>query len=68
MALANCVADKVKFSAEYGISISDEDWACHHLPNTLLGDGGEIAGANIEPLATNLRIRVETAHSGTFLI
>lgn len=64
MALANCVTDKVKFCAEYGISISEQDWACRHLPFTLLGDGGEIAGANIEPLATNLRVRVETAAVG----
>ncbi|MCD9188955.1 MAG: Mu transposase C-terminal domain-containing protein [Pyrinomonadaceae bacterium] len=64
MALANCVADKVEFCAEYGISISDKDWACHHLPYTLLGDGGEIAGANVEPLAANLRVRVETAAVG----
>ncbi|HEX8371078.1 MAG TPA: Mu transposase C-terminal domain-containing protein [Pyrinomonadaceae bacterium] len=64
MALANCVADKVEFCAEYGISISEEDWACHNLPFTLLGDGGEIAGANVEPLAANLRVRVETAAVG----
>jgi hypothetical protein len=64
MALANCVADKVEFCAEYGIPISEEEWACHNLPFTLLGDGGEIAGANVEPLAANLRVRVETAAIG----
>lgn len=64
MALANCVADKVKFCSEYGIGISEDDWACRYLPFTLLGDGGEIAGADIEPLATNLRVRVETAAVG----
>lgn len=64
MALANCVADKVEFCAEYGITIADKDWACHHLPFTLLGDGGEVAGANVEPLAANLRVRVETAAVG----
>lgn len=61
MALANCVADKVKFCSEYGISISEKDWACHYLPFTLLGDGGEVAGKDIETLAANLRVRVETA-------
>lgn len=64
MALANCAADKVKFCAEYGIPISPDDWNCHYLPHTLLGDGGELAGADIEPLATNLRVRVETAAVG----
>ena len=61
MALANCVTDKVKFCSEYGIAISEKDWACQSLPFTLLGDGGEIAGVDIETLATNLRVRVETA-------
>jgi hypothetical protein len=64
MALANCVADKQEFCAEYGITISEDDWPCHHLPFTLLGDGGEIAGVNIEPLAANLNVRVETTASG----
>lgn len=64
MALANCVADKVEFCAEFGIPISEQDWHCHHLPFTLLGDGGEVSGANVEPLAANLRVRVETAAVG----
>jgi hypothetical protein len=64
MALANCVADKQEFCAEHGITISEEEWACNNLPFTLLGDGGEIAGVNIEALAANLNVRVETTTGG----
>ena len=35
MALANAAADKVKYCAEYGVSIADEEWPCHYylIPN-----------------------------------
>lgn len=61
MALANTVTDKVKFCAEYEIEITDEDWVCKNLPEKLLADGGEFAGKKVETLATNLRVRIETA-------
>lgn len=61
MALVNTVADKVSFCAEYDIPISEEEWACQSLPDVILADGGELAGKAVETLATNLRVRVETA-------
>lgn len=61
MALANTVTDKVKFCAEYGFDITDEEWACKNLPEKLLTDGGELAGKKVETLATNLRVKIETA-------
>lgn len=60
MALANTVTDKVRFCREYEISIEKEDWACEFLPETLLADGGELAGKAVETLATNLNVRIET--------
>ncbi len=61
MALANTVANKKDFCAEYDIAIDDEDWECDRLPETILADGGEISGKAVEALATNLNIRIETA-------
>lgn len=61
MALANTVTDKVSFCGEYGIPISEEEWACQSLPETILADGGELAGKAVETLATNLHVRIETA-------
>lgn len=61
MALANTVTDKVSFCAEYGIPISEEEWACQSLPEIILADGGELAGKAVETLATNLHVRIETA-------
>lgn len=60
MALANTVSDKVSFCNEYGIFIDKEDWTCDSLPETLLADGGELAGKAVETLATNLNVRIET--------
>jgi hypothetical protein len=61
MALANTVTDKVSFCAEYDIPIREEEWACQSLPDIILADGGELAGKAVETLATNLRVRIETA-------
>lgn len=60
MALANTVTDKVSFCAEYGISVTDEEWACQSLPAIILADGGELAGKAVETLAANLHVRIET--------
>ena len=60
MTLANTVTNKKAFCLEYGISIKDAEWHCESLPNTLLADGGELAGEAVESLATNLNVRIET--------
>ena len=59
MALKNCAEDKVEFCRRYGIKIEPEEWPCHHLPRTLIGDNGEIAGYGIEPVISKLGILVE---------
>ena len=61
MALVNAATDKVKFCAEYGIKITEEEWLAHHIPDAILGDRGELAGKNVETSIDNLGIRIENA-------
>lgn len=61
MALVNAATDKVKFCAEYGIEIKEEEWLAHHLPDAILGDRGELAGKSVETSINNLGIRIENA-------
>jgi hypothetical protein len=61
MALANAASDKVKYCAEYGIKITEEDWPCRHLPNAILADRGEMEGYSVETLINALNVRVENA-------
>jgi transposase InsO family protein len=61
MALSNTAEDKVAFCARYGRVISEDEWPCHHLPATLLGDGGEIESSLIEMLINNFNVTVETS-------
>jgi hypothetical protein len=63
MALANASTDKVQFCQEYGIQITQDDWPCHHIPDAILGDRGELVGTKVETLIPNLNIRVENAAS-----
>lgn len=61
MALVNAAGDKVKFCAEYGIEIEEEEWLAHHIPDAILGDRGELAGKSVETYINNLGIRIENA-------
>lgn len=63
MALANCAADKVSFCRQFGRPIKPEEWPCHFLPATLLGDRGEIESAKIKSLNNNFNVTVETARA-----
>lgn len=58
LALDNVLSDKVAFCAEYGITIQEEDWPCHHLPECLLADRGEFEGYQADHLVTALNVRV----------
>lgn len=60
MALANAASDKVSYCEKYGIKINQADWPCHHLPQTLLADRGEIEGYNVERLTNAFNMNVET--------
>ncbi len=59
--LVNAATDKVKYCAEYGIEITEEEWLAHHIPDAILGDRGELAGKNVETSIGNLGIRIENA-------
>ena len=63
MALANAATNKVSFCQELGIAITEEEWPCHHIPECILGDRGELVGMSVETMIPNLRIRVENAAS-----
>lgn len=57
-ALANCVTDKVKFCAEYGVEIIEEQWPVHYLPEGILADRGEMEGKNAENIIEGLGIKI----------
>lgn len=63
MALANAFSDKEKYCSEYGITISEEEWPCHHLPMAILGDRGELEGKMPETLITALGVRIANTPS-----
>ena len=63
MALANAATNKVSFCQEFNIKITEEEWPCHHIPECILGDRGELVGMTVETMIPNLFIRVENAAS-----
>jgi hypothetical protein len=64
LALENAGSDKVAFCAEFGISIRDEEWPSHHLPEALLADRGEIEGVNGDHLANAFNMRIHNTAPG----
>ncbi|CAM3052005.1 Mu transposase C-terminal domain-containing protein [Paenibacillus sediminis] len=63
MAIANSCEDKVSYCAKYGISIQPEEWESHHLPETILGDKGELFSKEVETLVENLHVKIENTSS-----
>lgn len=59
LALDNVATDKVKFCAELGTTIEEDEWAVHHVFEGILADRGEMKGYKAEPL-TNLGCRILT--------
>ena len=59
MCILNSMEDKVEFCAKYGIQITGEDWPCHHIPNVLVGDRGEMESVAADLLVNQLNIRIE---------
>ncbi len=60
-AIINMASDKVAFCKKYGVEISDEDWPCHHVPASLLGDRGELLSKNADALVNVFGIRIVNA-------
>lgn len=44
-----------------GISITEEEWPCRHIPSAILGDRGEMESRNADNLVSMLGIRIENA-------
>ena len=61
MAIANAASDKVKYCAEYGIEITEDEWPCHGVPGTIRGDRGELESKAADALVNSLNVRVEIA-------
>ena len=60
MALANCVADKVKFCKSFGIDIEPGEWPSG-ICGIVEGDRGEMEKADVVPMLETLSIIVENA-------
>jgi hypothetical protein len=61
MALANAATGKVAFCESYNVTITDAEWPCHHIPDTILADRGEMESKSVETLINALNIRVDNA-------
>ena len=56
LAIENTAMDKVELCKELGISIMEEEWPSHHLPEAILADRGELEGYNADNLVNSLGI------------
>ncbi|MCL2462995.1 MAG: transposase family protein [Defluviitaleaceae bacterium] len=59
MALANAATGKVGFCEAYGIEITEEQWPCRYIPDTILADRGEMESKSVETLVNALNVRVD---------
>jgi hypothetical protein len=59
MALSNAMSDKVKYCAEYGKTITEDEWPCKGVPGAYLADRGEMESKSVETLINMLNVRVE---------
>lgn len=57
-ALFNAFNDKVAYCAAHGITITNGDWPCLHLPHELVADRGEMLGRAAEGIVTGLGINL----------
>jgi hypothetical protein len=58
LALENATTDKTAFCSLYGVSLDGDEWPCHHLPEMLLADRGELEGYNGDHIVHALNIVV----------
>lgn len=59
MALENATTNKVEFCAEHDITINEKQWPCHHVPEVLIGDRGEIESKKANSLTEYLGVTVK---------
>ncbi|WP_321791753.1 integrase [Caballeronia sp. J97] len=61
-ALVNAVSPKVDFCRKLGIAITEEDWPCSRLPETLYADQGEVSSVHkATPLTVHYRVEISNA-------
>lgn len=61
MAIENAASDKVAYCASYGVTITEQEWPCRHIPTAILGDRGEMESRYANNLVQMLGIRIENA-------
>ena len=64
LALANCSADKQRYSQRYGRAIDAAQWPCHHLPETLFTNAALTCGWSGETLLNNFNLRCVAVDAG----
>ncbi|WP_332856216.1 Mu transposase C-terminal domain-containing protein [Duganella sp. S19_KUP01_CR8] len=64
LALANCGADKQRYSQQYGRAIDAGQWPSRHLPETLATNVALSGGAQCETLLNNFNLRCTDAGDG----
>lgn len=66
-ALINAFTPKKDFCHRYGIDINDAEWPCHHIPNALLCDRGEMISEKAEKATVPLmRLMLAPPHRPDF--
>ncbi|WP_243357116.1 transposase family protein [Bacillus litorisediminis] len=61
MAIENTVMNKVEFCAQYDVQIGEEEWPCHHMPESFFADRGEMESKNADSLGKSLGIKLKNA-------
>ncbi|TYS59359.1 transposase [Sutcliffiella horikoshii] len=59
MAIENTAMNKVEFCAQFDIPIKEEEWPCHHIPESFLADRGEMESKKADSLGNSLGIRLK---------
>lgn len=58
-ALSNTVLDKVEYCKKFDIDITNDMWPTVGLPESIIGDRGEILGRHIEVLSKAFNVNIE---------
>ncbi len=59
IAFANTAESKVDYCSRYDISIVEDDWPCHFLPERLMADRGEFISESSDSIVEGLDINIE---------
>lgn len=61
LAILHAFTPKVEYAKRFGVEITENDWPCHHLPETLMGDRGEMKGKKPGEIIPTLGVSLELA-------